>query len=308
MSVFFPRWLSFRVRPTHLRYLNFRLNAHQGAILLFEALSGRLHAIVDASEVTAVRTAAASACATRLLSRPDSKHLALIGSGAQAMVHLEAMLAVRGASIDKVTVWSRTESRLTAFVSAANEALRSGALGGGRGGGGSGNELTVLACASAEEAVAGADIVCTLTSASEPVLKGSWLKPGAHVNAVGACTPAMRELDSVCVVGSRLYTDNRESCLSEPGDIVAPLGEGLIGQDHIKATLGELLQQEEEEEAEAEGPRAGSSQQRLHGWDEGTVTLFESLGLAIHDLVSALEVVSNAKTSGEEGCTRIKLN
>ena len=260
-------------------------HSHQGAIMLFEAESGALEAIVDATEVTAVRTAAASAVATRVLASPLTPHLALLGCGAQAMVHLEAMLAVRGSSIEKVTVWSRTESRVRAFVAAARNAFPGGP--------------EVVASASAQEAVDGGDIICTLTAARGPVLRSEWVKDGCHVNAVGACTPTHRELDTALVSRARLFADSRISCIKESGDIVVPLQEGAITEEHVLATLGELLI------AEKVAEKAGAQQGRQGA---GDVTLFESLGLAIHDLVAALEVVERANVAGEEGCTRVQLN
>eukprot|EP00937_MAST-01D_sp_MAST-1D-sp2_P000406 g406.t1 len=233
-------------------------HSHQGAILLFEARHGRLAAIVDAAEVTAVRTAAASAVATRLLARAGARTLALLGAGVQARAHATAMLLARPA-LRRVVVWSRTAERAAALAGW----LR-----------GEHPALDVAVADTAQEAVANADIVCTLTPASAPVLRGAWLKVGAHVNAVGACTPAHRELDEECVTRAVLFADRRESCLQEPGDVVVPLREGAIDASHIRAELGELLL----------GTHAGRE-------SEEQITLFESLGLAVQDLVAAMHVL-----------------
>jgi alanine dehydrogenase len=189
--------------------------SHQGAILVFETGNGRLLAVVGT--VTEIRTAAVSAVATRLLARPEARTLAILGSGTQAGVHLEAMRAVR--DIREVRVWSRTPGHARAF------AERHG----------------VRWAATAREAVEGADIVCTVTGAQAPVLEGAWLAPGAHVNAVGASVPPFRELDTAAVVRSRLFVDRRESALNEAEDIRAPLREGAFGEEHVAGELGDLL-------------------------------------------------------------------
>ena len=116
-------------------------------------------------------------------------------------------------------------------------------------------------------------MICTLTPASEPVLRGDWVKPGAHVNAVGACTPQMREIDEALLLRCSLFADARESCLKEPGDVVVPLREGKISEDHVKAELGELLT----------GRHGGRTA-------DDEVTLFQSLGLAVEDLAAALHI------------------
>jgi ornithine cyclodeaminase/alanine dehydrogenase-like protein (mu-crystallin family) len=138
--------------------------------------------------------------------------------------------------------------------------------------------VPVEAVASAEEAVAGADLICTTTTASEPVVLGAWVAPGAHVNAVGAYTPATRELDSQLVARSRLYADRRESLLSEAGEFLITKGEGLIGDDHIVGEIGEVL--------------TGRAPARTSP-DE--VTLFKSLGIAVEDLASAHRIYEIAR-------------
>lgn len=228
---------------------------HLGSVLLFDSDLGKPLAILDASAVTAVRTAAVSALATRLLAREDASRLALLGSGTQARAHLAALREVR--PLRQVRVWSLHPEKARRF--AAEESARHG--------------LPVEAAATAEEAVADADVVCTVTSSTEPVLAGSWLPPGAHVNAVGACTPFAREIDTDLVRHARVFVDCRESALAEAGDLLIPIREGAVGEDHIAGELGDLLL------GLLPGRRSAEE-----------ITLFESLGLAVEDLAAARHV------------------
>jgi ornithine cyclodeaminase len=239
-------------------------DSHQGAVLLFDTEYGRLIGILDASTITALRTAAVTAVATRLLARPDARTLALLGAGVQAETHLESMSLVR--PIDEVRVWSRSGARAQRF---AEKCTAAGAR--------------IVVCATARAAVEGADVVCTVTSSREPVLFGDWLAPGAHVNAVGASLATSRELDSAAVVKARLYVDRRESTLNEGGDFLIPKREGLIGDDHIVGEIGELLV----DPPRIEGRRS-----------TGEITLFKSLGLAIEDLAAARRIYDRAVATG----------
>lgn len=226
-------------------------DSHQGAVLLFDPQHGALVAIMDASAITAVRTAAVSAVATRLLARSDAGDLAILGAGVQAHSHLEAMRAVR--SVRRVRVWSRTQSRAVEFARRYDAP-----------------DLPVTAVSAAHDAVEGADLVCTVTSSREPVLLGDWLAPGAHLNIVGASVAAAREVDTTAVLRSACFVDRRESALREAGDLVIPIREGAVAAAHIRAELGELL----------EGQRPG----RLTPQE---ITLFKSVGLAVEDLGAA---------------------
>jgi ornithine cyclodeaminase/alanine dehydrogenase-like protein (mu-crystallin family) len=239
------------------------LDSHQGAVLLFESGRGRLLAIIDATSVTSVRTAAVSGLATRLLAREDAGDLALVGSGVEARTHLEAMLHVR--KIRRIRVASKTPERARSF--ADRESKRHG--------------VAVMACASVEEAVTGADIVCAVTSSREPVVLGEWLSPGAHVNAVGASVATARELDTLAVLRSRFFVDRREAALSEAGDFLIPKAEGAVDDHHIRGELGQLL--------------TGEVTGRLAPTD---VTVFKSVGLAIEDLAAAQHIYSKARGSG----------
>ena len=199
------------------------LDSHQGAVLYFEGEHGSLKAVLDASAVTAIRTAAVSGLATRLLARPDASDLAILGAGVQALTHLEAMLAVR--PVKRVRVWNRTLEHAQDF--AARQTTRLG--------------VPIEATPTAEAAVRGAELICTVTGSREPVLKGSWLSPGAHINAAGSSVAAARELDTSAVVRAKLFIDRRESTLNEAGDFLAPKKEGAIGDDHIRGEIGDLV-------------------------------------------------------------------
>ena len=224
------------------------LDSHQGFVALFDGETGAPTAIMNAGGITAVRTAAVSGVATRLLAREDAKTLAILGTGTQARSHLEAMRAVR--SFDRVLVWSASGRSLDGAESVG----------------------------SAEEAVREADVLCTTTSLPEPIVRREWLKPGVHINAVGSSIPSTRELDSETVAAAALFVDRRESTLNEAGDFLVPQREGLIGPEHIRAELGELLL--------GTAPGRGSD-------DE--ITLFKSLGLAVEDLAAAEYVLARAE-------------
>lgn len=238
-------------------------DSHQGVVLLFEVEHGALLAVIDATSITAIRTAAASGAATRLLAREDASDLAILGSGVQARTHLEAMRAVR--PLRRVRVWSRDSSNARAF--AARESRGAG--------------VKAEAMGTAREAVEGADLICTTTASRDPVLQGDWIRAGAHINAAGACFPTARELDTRAVARSRLYVDRRESTLAEAGDFVIPRNEGAIGEDHIVGEVGEALL------GRVPGRR---------GNDE--ITLFKSLGIAVEDLAAAHHVYRAALERG----------
>ncbi|MCH8808173.1 MAG: ornithine cyclodeaminase family protein [Planctomycetes bacterium] len=241
------------------------LDSHQGAVLLFDAGRGTLLALIDATAITAIRTAAVSGVATRALAREDASTLAILGAGVQARMHLEAMLLCR--SIKRARVFSKTTSQTTAF--AKREAAR--------------HNLAIEAAETAREAVAGADIICTTTSSNTPVLKGDWVAAGTHVNAVGSSVASARELDGSAVRMSRLFVDRRESALAEAGDFLLARQEGLIGDDHILAEIGEVLT------GQAAGRRSDEE-----------ITLFKSVGLAVEDLAAAVRIYEKAR-SGNVG-------
>jgi ornithine cyclodeaminase len=218
---------------------------------------------MDAAEITAIRTAAASGVATRLLAREDAETLAMIGAGVQARTHLEAMLVAR--PIRDIRVFSPRRDQCERLVRWFE----------------SKKDARIEVVSSAREAVEGAAIVCTATSASEPVVEGSWLHPGTHINAVGACMPKVRELDSAAVARSRMFVDCRESAVNESGDFLLALAEGAIGDNAIVAEIGEIL--------------AGKHKGRQN--DE-EITLFNSLGVAVEDLATAHYVAARALDRG----------
>jgi ornithine cyclodeaminase/alanine dehydrogenase-like protein (mu-crystallin family) len=246
------------------------LDSHQGAVLLFDPTNGSLAALLDATAITTIRTAAVSAVATRALARDDASTLAILGAGVQGHAHLEAVCAVR--PIKTLRVWSRDAEHAGKLADVGRERFH----------------LDATVSSTARDAVHDAAIVCTCTSAAEPVLEGAWLSPGTHVNAVGASTPNAREVDSALVAAARLYADRRESALKEPGDILVPLREGAITPDHIVGEIGELLI----------GRAAGRG-------DDREITLFKSLGLAVEDLASASHVYEQAVRTGAG--TRVEL-
>jgi ornithine cyclodeaminase len=238
-------------------------DSHQGAVLLFGAESGELLAVVNASAVTAVRTAAVSAVATQALAREDACELAVIGAGVQARSHVEAISHVR--QVRRCRVAGRSLERASSLA----EELR------GR------YEFPVEAVATVKEALGGADLIVTATNAAEPVVRREWVSEGAHLNAVGSCTPHTRELDAATVAASSLFVDSVESTINEAGDYLLALQEGVIGPEHIRAELGEVLK----------GARPGRT-------SAGEITLFKSLGLAVEDLAAAAYLYDKAQEAG----------
>ncbi|MQA73410.1 MAG: ornithine cyclodeaminase family protein [Solirubrobacterales bacterium] len=238
------------------------LDAHQGTVTLFDGATGEPTAILDASALTAIRTAAVSALATRLLAADDARELAILGAGVQAAAHLEALLAVR--NFDRVRVYSPTREHAERLAREAGDRAR------------------VEVCDDAERAVRGAQVVVTVTTSREPVLRREWLAEGAHLNAVGASSPSSRELDTATVAACSLFVDSRESVLNEAGEYRLAVSEGAIeGPGHIRAELGEVVA----------GLHAGRT-----GPDE--LTVFRSLGLAIEDLAAAEHAVESARRAG----------
>jgi alanine dehydrogenase len=233
----------------------FGLPSQQGTVLLFESTHGQLLAIVDADEITAIRTAAVSGLATKLLARDLSSTLAILGSGTQAQQHIEAMLCVR--KINSIKIFSRDP--LNAEKLARQITTK--------------HNITALAVKNAKDAITNADIICTTTASPTPVVLGEWIKKGAHINAVGSCTPVTRELDTAAIVNSKLYTDKYESIYSESGDFIIPKKEGAINDDHVKGELGEVLM----------GTKKGRE-------TDDEITVFKSLGLAIEDIYAANHV------------------
>jgi len=233
------------------------LDPHQGAVLLHDGETGVLEAVANASAITEIRTAAVSAVATKLLARPGARRVAILGAGVQARSHAIAMRAV--VEDPELRIWSRTPAHAEAL------ALESHAV----------------VCDAVEEALDGAEIVCTCTSSREPIVRRAWIAPGAHLNAVGSSIPTARELDADLVAAASLFVDRRESTINESGDYLGAVAEAGIGPAHIRAELGELL--------------VGSAAGRR---DDDEVTIFKSLGLAVEDLAAAALCVERARGRG----------
>lgn len=227
-------------------------DAHQGAVMLFSRDTGEFMALMNASEITAIRTAAVSAVATRLLAREDAHQLGIIGAGVQARTHLVALDAVR--SIKKARVACRNIEHARELVHEMQPRF----------------SFPIEAVKTNEEAVRGADLIVTATSSQEPVLNKDWISPGAHINAIGTHSPNSREIDGATMAAARIFVDRRESAINESGDYLLAAKEGLISTDSIVAEVGELLI----------GTKTGRN-----SVDE--ITVFKSLGLAVEDVASA---------------------
>ncbi len=227
-------------------------DAHQGAVMLFSRESGELLALMNASEITAIRTAAVSAVATRLLAREDAQELALIGAGVQARTHVAALACVR--SIKHVRVAARNFQHARQLAAEMQPKV----------------SFSIEAVETNEEAVRDSDLIVTATSSLEPVINREWIPPGAHINAIGTHSPNSREIDSATMAAARIFVDRRESALNESGDYVLAAKEGVIGPDNILGEIGELL--------------IGTKSGRTSATE---ITLFKSLGLAIEDVACA---------------------
>jgi len=238
------------------------LDSHQGSVMLFSGETGQLLALMNASAITAIRTAAMSGVATKLLAREDAEDLAIIGTGVQARAHIEAMACVR--PIKRARVASRNLEHAKKF---AEEFA-------------SNYSFPIEPVAGVEAAVRGAQIVVTATTAAEPIVKREWISPGTHLNVVGSSIPTTREVDSATMAASSLFVDRRESTINEGGDYLFALREGVIGENHIKAEIGEILL----------GAKAGRT-------SDNEITLFKSLGLSIEDLASADHLYRKAQNT-----------
>lgn len=228
--------------------------SHQGLVILFDSKYGTPLMMFDATQITAIRTAAASALATRLLSRENSERLAIIGSGEQAERHIEAILLVR--EIKEINIWSRNEKNSEKLAGRIRN-----------------QNIKVIVTKNAREAVGNADIICTVTSSPTPVVSGNWIAPGTHINAVGSSTPSSRELDTGAILKSKLYTDSYDSMFNEAGDFLIPKKEGAIGDDHVLGDIGEVLS----------GVKKGRE-------NNNEITIFKSLGIASEDIFSAWHI------------------
>jgi ornithine cyclodeaminase/alanine dehydrogenase-like protein (mu-crystallin family) len=248
MPAFTPDGLGLKAVTFYPSNVERGIPTHMATIFLVDPETGRPWAIMDGTLITEMRTAAVSAVATKLLASPEAKILAILGSGVQARSHVESLRLVR--QFEEIRVWSPTKRHADRFA----------------------KEIGASSL-SAEEAVRGADVIVTVTSSKEPVLKGSWLKPGCHVNAVGACRPDWRELDDDVMRRNVVFVDSRDGARKESGDVIlsgakiyAELGEGLAGKVP---------------------PRANET------------TIFKSLGMAVEDIAAATLVYRSVKEKSQ---------
>ena len=258
-----PRGLGAKIITVYPDNAKRGLPSHLGLVLLFDAQIGFPLAVMDAAEVTAIRTAAASAVATRALARKDADHLAILGTGEQAVTHLEAIAKVRALRL--VRVWGRSIEKAERFAQEQGPRL----------------SVRVQVSKTAEDAVKGADIVCTVTASREPVLNGAWLERGAHVNLVGASLLGAREADDDVVTRSRFFVDSRTSARAEAGELKHAMDAGLVSESHVLGEIGDVL--------------SGSVVGRT-GDDD--ITVYKSLGVAAQDLAAAHVIYERAVRDG----------
>jgi ornithine cyclodeaminase len=255
-----PEWLGIKVISVFPGNFGTGIGSHQGVVLLFETKTGSPAAILDGREITAIRTAAATAVATDMLARKEVKTLAIFGYGEQAHTHLEAVPVVR--RFERVLVWGRDFDKAKAFCA---EAAKHGTA-------------NVTAVATAEEAAVQADVLCTTTAAAEPFFKADWLRPGQHLNVVGSSVPTTSEIDVETVARCRLFVDFKDSALALAGDFRRAKEAGRVTDDHIVGSIGDVL--------------TGKIQGRTSDQD---ITLFKSLGMVSEDLVSADFILREAE-------------
>lgn len=227
-------------------------SSHTGVVVIFDPSSGQLRALVDAASITALRTAAASAAASRALARKEAGDLAIVGTGEQALAHLEAMALVH--RLRRVRVWGRNREKALGFVDRAHAAC----------------SLPVEVHDTVSSCVQGADLICTTTASTDPILKGEWLSPGAHVNLVGSSVPTASEIDIGGVQRSRYFVDHRPAALALAGELKRAMNAGVVDDSHIQGEIGAV--------------HLGSLVGRR---DDSDITIYKSLGSAAQDLATA---------------------
>jgi ornithine cyclodeaminase len=227
------------------------LQSHQGVVVLFDAETGMPSCIAHAGEVTAIRTGAASAVATDALARPEATRLALLGYGEQAATHARAIARVR--RLSAITIWGRSAERAAGLAGRLSEELG----------------FAVEVAATAQAAVARADIVCTVSSAGEPILEGRWVKPGTHLNLVGSSRAGPSEVDDDLVARARFIADSREGVLAQGAEFLRAKAAGVVGDEHVVGEIGQVL--------------AGSLEGRQSAEQ---ITVYKSLGHIVQDLAA----------------------
>lgn len=253
-----PDWLGIKVITVFPGNFGTDLGSHQGPVLMFDPGNGQLLAMIDGREITAIRTAAASAAATDALATKDASSLGIFGYGEQAHTHAAAVRSVR--TIEEVLVWGRDQKKAAEFAKSIG-----------------GNARAVAHPAEAAEA----EILCLTTAAREPYFEGAWLRPGHHVNVVGSSIPTTAEVDSETLARARLFVDFKESALALGGDIRRALEAEVIDESHILGSIGSVL--------------TGDCNGRLADED---ITVFKSLGMVAQDLISCDHVLKTAEARG----------
>lgn len=241
--------------------------SHIGAVMVFDAENGLPYAMLDGGELTAIRTSSASALATRELSRVDSSTLTILGCGDEARHHIQAILAVR--SLRHIIIWGRSPERAQNFV---EDCITRGLIP---------SSVTLKVEPDAATAVSQADIVCTVTAATQPILHGSWLKSGTHVNLVGAAIRTSSEADNEVVSRSKFYVDYRESAMAQAGELLNAIEAGVVDEKHIVGEIGEVLSKQCESRV-----------------NDQEITVYKSLGVAAQDLAAAKQAFENAQRDG----------
>lgn len=239
------------------------LQSHQGFVALFGPATGGIVAMLHAGEITAIRTAAASAAATQALARPDARRLTILGYGEQALTHARAMALVR--PLSEIVLWGRSPDKVAAVARTLEAEL----------------SLPVRTASSVREAVAEADIVCTVTASREPILEGGWIAPGTHVNLVGSSVAAAREADDALVVRARVFADHREGVLAQGGEVIHAIKAGLIDESHVLGEIGEVFS----------GAKVGRA-------SDEDITVYKSLGAVVQDLFSGWHIYRQALAEG----------
>jgi ornithine cyclodeaminase/alanine dehydrogenase-like protein (mu-crystallin family) len=233
------------------------IQSHQGLVVLFDPDTGAPVCIAHAGEITAIRTAAASAVATAVLARADARRLAILGCGEQAATHARAIAAVR--PLEHIAVWGRSPGKACAFARRIEAELA----------------VPIAAAPTVQEAVAAADIVCTVTAAYDPILEGAWVREGTHLNVVGSSYAGPAEVDNDLVARSRFIADSRESVLRQGAEFLRARAAGIIGDDHIAGEIGEVL------DGKIPGRRSPAE-----------ITVYKSLGHVVQDLATAWALYS----------------
>lgn len=246
----------------------------QGLIVLFgHTQEGQPLAVIEASSVTGLRTAAASGLATDLLARSDASICAIIGSGLQAETHALAILSVR--KLTKIQIYGRSASKVDALVQRLQQRLAAKYP-----------HLEIIAKSTVEDAVKDADVICTVTGSSTPILLDSMVKPGTHINAVGSHGKEKREIDGLLMKRAKVWADVKASTLAEGGDFLIPIREGLYTEDHLQGDLSEIV-----------------SNKKSGRQNNSDITVFNSLGIAVEDLQCAIHLYHAVTASESESAT-----